>query len=85
MLNAGRVDAVLAIEDDARGAAKTVTGSLEAFRRTDSPLNAQVLSLIVAQDHPQAEAIIAAFNKGLAQLHDSGEYDRIKEEFDDVD
>ena len=44
---------------------------------TTTPVSSNDLFVIVSRKHPKGEEIISSFNKGLAKLKESGEYDQI--------
>jgi polar amino acid transport system substrate-binding protein len=48
-----------------------------ALYRSLESLSTRTLHLIVPRKHPQAQAIISAFNQGLARLNDSGCYEHL--------
>lgn len=52
-----------------------------SFRRSAKVFSSSALHLIVPRQHPQAEAIIASFNSGLASLRASGKYQQIIEDY----
>lgn len=63
-------------------AALQLTGApAQHFRRSSTALNSSALHLIVPRTHPRAAAIIEQFNRGLAALHASGEYQRLIEAY----
>lgn len=53
----------------------------EQFRRSDSAISRSTLHLIVPRSHPRAAAIIEQFNRGLALLKASGDYQRLLERY----
>lgn len=81
MLARGRVDMAIAEPDHARESIAARGGDAEGFRRTGLEFTGIALHLIVSRDHPQADAILGTFNRGLAALKATPEYSRIVEAY----
>lgn len=77
MLQAGRVDFVDCVETQAKAAALDVFGKTEAVKPLLAVIGAGGEFFIVPRQHPDHDRILADFNRGLAMLRASGEYDAI--------
>lgn len=58
-------------------ALRSTGAPLRAFHRSESILGHSTLHLIVPRSHPRAAELIERFNRGLAALKESGEYQRL--------
>ena len=81
LLSIGRVDFVSATLGDAEGAIRDAGIAPESVRRTDLVTAEIKLYLIVSKKHPDGSEILRRFNRGLADLENSGELAKIKAEF----
>lgn len=81
MLKSDRVDLVGAQPLQGSITAREVFGSIDAVRTLDIVMASGTNCLVVSKEHPHAQEIIDAFNKGLAALKKSGEYGRIVDWF----
>ncbi len=81
MLNQGRVDFVVSAKWDAEFAIKESGLSYEVFIRKDLQLSKAMLGLLVSKKNKRGPQIIAAFNKGLKRLRETGELRRIYDQF----
>lgn len=77
MLQLRRVDAVICIDIQAQATAQHVLGHQEMVKPLAAVIAITSHNLIVARQHPRAARIIADFNRGLAMLKASGEFDAI--------
>jgi polar amino acid transport system substrate-binding protein len=77
MLKAGRVDFVNSIDAQARAASMQLFGSINAVKPLAVAISAASDNLIVSRRHPDRDRILADFNRGLALLKASGEFDAI--------
>lgn len=77
MLEAGRVDFVDCTEIQAKASAMQVFGATDAVKALPAVIGTGGSYLIVSRQHAAGDRIIADFNRGLAQLKQSGAYDRI--------
>jgi polar amino acid transport system substrate-binding protein len=69
------------ISDELQGRATLVKTGLEAQLSAGMVINSTHLYVIVSKKHPQASTIVSAFNAQLKSLKDSGEYQKIIDEF----
>lgn len=77
-LKAGRVDMVPDNDLVLWGMAKQMFGAdISNYALTKSALTEADMHVIFSKNHPQAEAMKATFNEGLAKIKASGEYDQI--------
>ncbi len=77
LLAAGRVDSVVAPVPEAHAAIQSAGLSIEDFDHIEEGLSDMPLHFIVGRDHPNAQQIIDDFNRGLAELHQSGQLGEI--------
>lgn len=77
MLQLHRVDAVISNEIQAQATAQHLFGRREAVKPLAAIIAVSTHNLIVARNHPGGARIIADFNRGLALLKASGEFDAI--------
>jgi polar amino acid transport system substrate-binding protein len=77
MLQLRRVDAVICVDIQARATARHVFGNQEMVKPLAAVIAITTHNLIVSRQHPAAGRIIADFNRGLALLKASGEFDAI--------
>jgi polar amino acid transport system substrate-binding protein len=77
MLKAGRVDFVDCVDTQAKAAALEIFGASDAVKPLAAVLGAGGEFFIISRQHPDHERILADFNRGLAMLRASGEYDAI--------
>jgi len=77
MLKAGRVDFVNSIDAQARATSQQLFGSAKAVKPLAAVISSGNDNLIVARQNPNHDRILADFNRGLAMLRESGEYDAI--------
>jgi polar amino acid transport system substrate-binding protein len=78
-LDSNTVDAVVASELTGR-AQLVALGMTDRIQPIDRPLAVGALHAIVTKTHPYARTILYYVNASIAQLRESGEYDRIVEE-----
>lgn len=81
MLADGRVDLVMAARWDAEHAIKSSGVDVRRFRQESLSIPPLPLALLVTRQNERGPEIIAAFNRGLAELQKSGEFERIYREF----
>jgi len=81
MLADGRVDLVMAAKWDAEHGIKSSGEDVLRFRREGLSIPPLPLALLVTRKNERGPEIIAAFNRGLAKLQKSGEFERIYREF----
>jgi polar amino acid transport system substrate-binding protein len=81
MLNLGRVDFVVSSKSDAEFAIKESGLNHEAFKREDFELARTPLGILVSKKNKRGPQIIAAFNKGLKALTETGELRQIYDQF----
>jgi len=77
LLVEGEVDAVALNEFTGRAAIKDLGLEGEVEIVQTRPLSIEGLHVLVHKGHPQAEELVTLINAGLAQIKDSGEYQRI--------
>ncbi|HWT98557.1 MAG TPA: transporter substrate-binding domain-containing protein [Terriglobales bacterium] len=77
MLQLRRVDAVICVDVQAHATAQHVLGHQDMVKPLAAVIAITTNGLIVARQHPDAQRIIADFNRGLALLKASGEFDAI--------
>src|SRR5262249_37142130 len=77
MLQLHRVDAVISNEIQAQATAQHLFAHRDAVKPLAAVITVSTHNLIVARGNPDAERIIADFNRGLALLKASGEFDTI--------
>ncbi|HVI89255.1 MAG TPA: transporter substrate-binding domain-containing protein [Dongiaceae bacterium] len=77
MLQLRRVDAVICIDVQAQATARHVFGHQDMVKPLAAVVAITSHNLIVARQHPDAARIIGDFNRGLALLKASGEFDAI--------
>jgi polar amino acid transport system substrate-binding protein len=77
-LDADTVDAVVASELVGRMQVNALRMS-DRVQALDRPLAVGALHAVVAKTHPYARTILYYINGSIAQLHESGDYDRIAE------
>ncbi len=64
-----------------QGKATLVKTGLHAQLSAGLLINSSNLYVIVSKNHPQVSTVISAFNAQLKSLKDSGEYQKITDEF----
>jgi polar amino acid transport system substrate-binding protein len=77
MLQLRRVDAVISVDVQAQATVQHVFGHQDMVKPLAAVVAITSHNLIVARQHPGAQRIIADFNRGLALLKASGEFDAI--------
>lgn len=77
MLQLHRVDAVICIDIQARATALQLFGRQDAVKPLAPVIALTTHNLIVSRQRPGADRILADFNRGLAMLKASGEFDTI--------
>jgi len=81
MLAEGRVDLVVAPIWDAEHAIKSSGEKTERFRQEELSVPPVPLALLITRKNKKGPEIVAAFNRGLAELKKTGEFERIYREF----
>lgn len=77
MMLHGRLDVFIGNEFLVRHALACTPGGKEGLSYAGQPVGHTPLHLAVPMDRPNAKALVDAFNKGLAQLRATGEWQRI--------
>lgn len=77
MLRAGRVDFVDCTDVQAKASALQVFGAIDAVKPLPAVIGSGGSYLIIPRGRADGARLITDFNRGLAALKDSGEYDRI--------
>jgi len=77
MLEEGTVDAVAINEFSGRASMKTLDLADKVDVVQSRPLSIEGLHVVVGKAHPQADEMLALINKGLNDIKESGDYQRI--------
>ncbi|MDV7338641.1 ABC transporter substrate-binding protein [Terasakiella sp. A23] len=76
-LKEGRVDFIELAYEEGITSARKAMGTLDLVRTLNFLPGQNPNSLGISHSHPQKDELMAAFNTGLQQLRDSGDYDEI--------
>lgn len=82
MLHAGRID--LLAEDEVVGwdrLKRDYPDAMQRYAATETAYTDDPAFLLVSKKHPDGPAFLKAFNRGLRMIKESGEYDRIVNEY----
>jgi len=85
MLVLGRVDIVVARNNDINSALMDSGIDSDKINREEVIIHESSLHLIVSKSHPKASTIIDAFNEGLKMLRATAEFQQLKDEFNWVE